>query len=48
MGVFWFALLRFLESMLNIDLILVTQPKGVHKRFEELAEHVIYSETLLH
>lgn len=47
MGVFWFALLRFLESMLNIDLILVTQ-KGVHKRFEEVAEHVIYSETLLH
>lgn len=48
MGVFWFALLCFLESMLNIDLILVAQPKGVRKRFEEVAELVIYSETLLH
>ena len=28
------------ENMLNINVIFITQPKGVHKHFEEVAEHV--------
>ena len=38
----FFGLLSYtaLENMLNINVIFITQPKGVHKHFEEVAEHV--------
>lgn len=36
-----------LENMLNINVIFITQPKGVHKHFEEVAEHVSAEEYFL-
>ena len=38
----FFGLLNYtpLENMLNTNVIFVTQPKEVHKRLEEVVEHV--------